>query len=116
MPAGRSQSNAIHNHLDFLRARYRWLPIMKAYESGSAAYFATPPVNLIYAFHASLSKITKSSPSLAERYELHREASRRIKTAATELGLKQLPLDPAFSANGMTAVRIFFFFLVRTFH
>lgn len=77
---------------------------MKAYESGSAAYFATPPVNLIYAFHASLSKITKSSPSLTERYELHREASRRIKTAATELGLKQLPLDPAFSANGMTAV------------
>jgi len=43
---------------------------MKAYESGSAAYFATPPVNLIYAFHASLSAITKSSPSLADRFKL----------------------------------------------
>ena len=33
---------------------------MQAYEAGTAAYFATPPVNLIYAFHASLSQITKS--------------------------------------------------------
>jgi alanine-glyoxylate transaminase/serine-glyoxylate transaminase/serine-pyruvate transaminase len=82
----------------------KWLPIMKAYESGSAAYFATPPVNLIYAFHASLSTITKSSPSLADRFKLHREASRRVKEAAAELGLKQLPLDPAFASNGMTAL------------
>lgn len=78
---------------------------MKAYESGSAAYFATPPVNLIYAYHASLSSITKSSPSLADRFRLHREASQRIKDAAAELGLKQLPLEPAFASNGMTAVR-----------
>ncbi|KAJ3935207.1 MAG: PLP-dependent transferase [Lentinula lateritia] len=82
----------------------KWLPVMQAYESGKPSYFATPPVNLIYAFHASLSKITKSSPSLAERYELHRDASRRVKAAAQELGLKQLPLDPAFAANGMTAL------------
>lgn len=77
---------------------------MKAYESGSAAYFATPPVNLIYAFHASLSTITKSSPSLPDRFRLHREASKRVKDAATELGLRQLPLEPAIAANGMTAV------------
>lgn len=79
---------------------------MKAYEAGSAAYFATPPVNLIYALHASLTSITKSTPSLADRFKLHREASQRIKDAATELGLKQLPLDPAFASNGMTAVRM----------
>ena len=36
---------------------YRWLPIMSAYEKGSPAYFATPPVNLIYAFHAALGQI-----------------------------------------------------------
>jgi alanine-glyoxylate transaminase/serine-glyoxylate transaminase/serine-pyruvate transaminase len=77
---------------------------MKAYENGSAAYFATPPVNLIYAFHASLSAITKSSPSLADRFKLHQEASKRIKAAATELGLKQLPLEPSLASNGMTAV------------
>ncbi|KAJ6581232.1 pyridoxal phosphate-dependent transferase [Mycena capillaripes] len=82
----------------------KWLPIMKAYESGQAAYFATPPVNLIYAYHASLSQITKKSPSLEERFELHRVASQRIKDTAAELGLKQLALEPAFAAKGMTAL------------
>ncbi|KAF7965327.1 hypothetical protein HWV62_44470 [Athelia sp. TMB] len=84
----------------------KWLPIMKAYEAGSAAYFATPPVNLIYAFHASLTSITKSSPSLEEqeRFKLHKAAAQRIRDTATELGLKQLPLEPAFAANGMTAI------------
>ena len=36
----------------------KWLPIMRAYEEGRPAYFATPPVNLIYAFRASLDLIT----------------------------------------------------------
>ena len=77
---------------------------MNAYESGNAAYFATPPVNLIYAFHASLTQITKQAPSLEERFRLHREASQRMKAAAAELGLKQLPLDGSVAANGMTAL------------
>jgi alanine-glyoxylate transaminase/serine-glyoxylate transaminase/serine-pyruvate transaminase len=78
---------------------------MKAYESGKAAYFATPPVNLIYAFHESLRQITKASPSLEERFRLHREASQRVKSIAEEIGLRQVPTDPAHAANGMTAVR-----------
>ncbi|KAJ7035673.1 pyridoxal phosphate-dependent transferase [Mycena alexandri] len=82
----------------------KWLPIMKAYESGKTAYFATPPVNLIYAYHQSLSTITKKAPSLEERFELHRAASKQIKDTAAALGLKQLALDPAFAANGMTAL------------
>jgi len=85
---------------------------MKAYESGSAAYFATPPVNLIYAFHASLSLITCNSsssegsslPSLAARFALHHAASQRIKSAARSLGLKQVPLQDSEAANGMTAL------------
>ncbi|KAJ7743127.1 pyridoxal phosphate-dependent transferase [Mycena metata] len=82
----------------------KWLPIMKAYESGKPAYFATPPTNLIYAYHASLSQIMKKAPSLEERFELHRAASKQIKDTAAALGLKQLALDPAFAANGMTAL------------
>ncbi|KAJ6504853.1 pyridoxal phosphate-dependent transferase [Mycena vitilis] len=82
----------------------KWLPIMKAYENGQAAYFATPPVNLVYAYHASLTRITKHSPSLEERFELHRVASQQIKDTAAELGLKQLALEPAFAATGMTAL------------
>ena len=77
---------------------------MKAHEKGTAAYFATPPVNLIYAFNASLTTITKSSEvSLEQRFRLHKEASQRIKSAAKELGLTQVS-DPKSSANGMTAV------------
>lgn len=82
----------------------RWLPIMKAYEAGTAAYFATPPVNLIFAFHTSLKQITRSSLSVDDRIRLHREASHRVKEAATNLGLKQLATDAAYAANGMTAL------------
>lgn len=77
---------------------------MKAYEAGTAAYFATPPVNLIYAYHAALKQITRQSPSLEERFRLHREASQRLKQTAEELGLKQLPLNNSIAANGMTAL------------
>jgi len=77
---------------------------MKAYEQGTGAYFATPPVNLIYAFNASLTTITKSPEiSLEERFKLHQEASQRIKSSAEGLGLKQVS-DPENAANGMTAV------------
>lgn len=84
----------------------KWLPIMKAYESGKPAYFATPPVNLIYAYHTSLTRITKEAPSLEERFKLHRAASQQVKDTAAALGLRQLALDPAYAATGMTAVCI----------
>lgn len=77
---------------------------MKGYEGGTPAYFATPPVNLIHAYHRSLSQIIKASPSLDERLKLHQETSSRIKAAAKDLGLSQLPTDPEIAANGMTAV------------
>lgn len=89
---------------------------MKAYEAGNPAYFATPPVNLIYAYNASLKLITaKRSASEAdwpneviipfeERLALHKAASEKVKAAAAELGLKQLPQVNEEAANGMTAV------------
>ncbi|KAG8887562.1 hypothetical protein FRB98_009468 [Tulasnella sp. 332] len=88
---------------------HRWIPIMQAYEKGSPMYFATPPVNLIYALHASLTRLTKSGTiSLEERFRLHREASQKVKKTLEDLGVKQVPLDPNFSgeenvSNGMTA-------------
>ncbi|CUA78178.1 hypothetical protein RSOLAG22IIIB_02796 [Rhizoctonia solani] len=114
-PPGLSVACASQRALSVLKARKtpvssyfanlnRWLPIMQAYEKGNPMYFATPPVNLIYSFHASLSSITKSQPSLEERFRLHKEASSKIKQTATDLGLKLVPTDLAFAANGMTAV------------
>ncbi|KAI5121495.1 hypothetical protein M0805_006532 [Coniferiporia weirii] len=82
----------------------RWLPIMRAYEAGQAMYFATPPVNLVYAFHASLSAITKRSPTLEERFALHKEQSARLRKAAADLGLKTVAKEGKFQANGMTAI------------
>ncbi|KAI0044520.1 PLP-dependent transferase [Auriscalpium vulgare] len=82
----------------------RWLPVMRAYESGSAAYFATPPVNLVYAYHASLTQILKGTPSLEERFRLHRATSNRVKAAVKDLGLSEVPVDPHAAANGMTAI------------
>lgn len=98
---------------------------MKAYEAGSPAYFATPPVNLIYAYRASLNSIvlggtcyhyqshfdeayslfvvSKDLP-LEKRLKLHGVASRRVKDAAKKLGLRQLPESEGEAANGMTAV------------
>lgn len=82
----------------------KWLPVMKAYQSGSPAYFATPPTNLITALLTSLNAILKSSPSLEERFALHKKSSDRIKKAVDGLGLKQVPVNPDSSAHGMTAV------------
>jgi len=89
---------------------------MKAYESGSAAYFATPPVNLIYAFHASLALITGASGkagdlssdadaenALQTRFASHRSASNLIKSTASSLGLSLVPLSSSIAANGMSA-------------
>ncbi|OJA19782.1 hypothetical protein AZE42_03997 [Rhizopogon vesiculosus] len=82
----------------------KWLPIMKAYENNSAAYFATPPVNLIYAFHASLTQIMQGSVSLEQRFKLHQDSSRRIKKAAEEIGFRGVPISEDVQANGMTAL------------
>ena len=79
---------------------------MKAYESGVGQYFATPPVNLIRAFHASLKQIARGVPSLEDRFQLHRDAAQRVRSAAAELGLKLVPTDPKYTANGMTAVSL----------
>ncbi|PWY99083.1 probale AGX1-alanine-glyoxylate transaminase [Testicularia cyperi] len=85
----------------------KWLPVMKAYESGTGAYFATPPTNLLYALHQSLTTMTKSAPSLEERFQMHVAASDRVKNFVTkDLGLEQLVADGIKDgAHGMTAVR-----------
>ena len=79
---------------------------MKAYEEGKPMYFATPPVNLIHAFNASLKTITKGKISLEERFAMHKEQSSRIRKAIEELGLMQVAKNAGQQANGMTAVSV----------
>ncbi|CAD6925382.1 unnamed protein product [Tilletia controversa] len=85
----------------------RWLPVMRAYEAGSPAYFATPPTNLIYALNQSLRTITQGEVSLEDRFRRHVEVSDKIKNFITHrLGLEQLVADGIKDgAHGMTAVK-----------
>ncbi|ORY26322.1 putative alanine-glyoxylate transaminase [Naematelia encephala] len=83
----------------------KWLPIMQAYEAGKPMYFATPPVQLVYALHASLSAITKQSPSLSERFEAHKAAAKYVRSELSQLGFGFVPKSVEVSANGMTAVK-----------
>ncbi|KAF8159779.1 PLP-dependent transferase [Crassisporium funariophilum] len=84
----------------------KWAPIMRAYDEGRPAYFGTPAVTLVRAYHASLLEITRSTTSLTHRLHLHTLASQRIKSAAERLGLTQVAREPLGRANGMTALYI----------
>lgn len=75
---------------------------MKAYDSKTPLYFATPPPQLIHALHTSLSQIL--ARPISATLDAHRTASRRVKSDLEALGLRQLASNPVNQANGMTAV------------
>lgn len=75
---------------------------MQNYEAKKPSYFATPSPQLIRALHTSLAQIL--SVPLDRRFQKHKEASKRVKEAVTNLGLKQLADKPECQANGMTAI------------
>ncbi|KAF8629046.1 hypothetical protein AX15_003546 [Amanita polypyramis BW_CC] len=82
-----------------------WIPIMRAYEESRGAYFATPPVNLIYAYRTSLQLILCSKTlSLVERFERHRQTTEKIRQEVEKLGLKFVAEKREERANGMTAL------------
>jgi alanine-glyoxylate transaminase / serine-glyoxylate transaminase / serine-pyruvate transaminase len=67
--------------------------VMRGYEQGKPVYFATPPVQLICALHASLKEIT--SRPIEERWQKHQQASTDLKQfVSKELGLKQVSYLP----------------------
>ncbi|KAK6457733.1 putative alanine-glyoxylate aminotransferase [Scheffersomyces xylosifermentans] len=111
VPAGLSISfaseRAVAKALDrkesvFFASLKRWTPIMKAYESGSGAYFATPAVQTITALKVSLDEIL--SESLDERFAKHEQVSTKFKTDLEKFGLKIVPVNHKVAAHGLTAV------------
>ena len=80
----------------------RWTPIMKAYENGNGAYFATPAVQTITALKTSLDEIL--SQPIDERFAKHAQVSDKFKSNVEKLGLKILPVDHKVAAHGLTAV------------
>lgn len=77
---------------------------MRAYDANTPAYFGTPAVSLVRAYHASLTEITRGPISLPARLALHATASKRVSAAAARLGLHPLCTDPRAQAYGMTAL------------
>lgn len=82
----------------------RWLPIMKAYESGKGAYFATPAVQLIHALDISLNELL-SNDSIDKRVKDHKIASDNFKDKLqNDLGLKLVPNSRDVAAHGLSVV------------
>lgn len=91
-------------HTSFFASWVKWLPVMEAYAKGGAAYFATPPVQIIYALQVSLSTMTERQPALQERFALHKATSKRVKDTIQSWGLSLVTRSSDAAANGMTTV------------
>ncbi|KAI0378240.1 alanine--glyoxylate aminotransferase [Hypomontagnella monticulosa] len=112
-PAGLSISMFSGKAMDAFKARKsppasyfasmkNWTPIMQNYEAKKPSYFATPSPQLIHALHTALGQIL--TKPLSDRFARHQEISDKIKSAVTELGLKQVAANPEDQAHGMTAI------------
>lgn len=81
----------------------KWVPIMKAYESGNPAYFATPPIQLIHALRQSLREILSVEGGVETRILKHHESSEKFKNNLNSIGLKLVP-EREVAANGLSAI------------
>jgi alanine-glyoxylate transaminase / serine-glyoxylate transaminase / serine-pyruvate transaminase len=79
-----------------------WLPIMEAYEAGRAAYFATPPVNLVYALEVSLGQLLREG--MEARFARHRRMAGAFRAAWRALGLRTLPVSDSVAAHTLSAL------------
>ncbi|KFA94860.1 pyridoxal-phosphate-dependent aminotransferase family protein [Archangium violaceum] len=99
MNAWRSRKTPVRSlYADFAE----WLPIMEAYEAGRAAYFATPPVNLVYALDVSLGQILREG--MEARFARHQRMARAFRAGWKALGLKLLPVNESVAANTLSAL------------
>jgi alanine-glyoxylate transaminase/serine-glyoxylate transaminase/serine-pyruvate transaminase len=63
-----------------------WLPVMNAYEQDKAAYFATPPVNLIFALDVSLQQIL--AEGMEARFQRHVKLAGAFQAGMRALGIE----------------------------
>ena len=79
-----------------------WLPVLEAYEAGRAAYFATPPVNLVYALDVSLGQLLREG--MEARFLRHRRTAEAFRAAWRALGLRPLPVSDTVAAHTLSAL------------
>ncbi|HEV3459003.1 MAG TPA: aminotransferase class V-fold PLP-dependent enzyme [Thermoanaerobaculia bacterium] len=79
-----------------------WMPVMRAYEERRAAYFSTPPTNLVMALAAGLAEI--ESEGAAARIASHARAAAALRAAWQALGLRPLPVREELAADTLSAL------------
>ncbi|HLX10452.1 MAG TPA: aminotransferase class V-fold PLP-dependent enzyme [Thermoanaerobaculia bacterium] len=79
-----------------------WLPVMRAYEERRAAYFSTPPTNLVLALAAGLAEI--ESEGAAARIARHARAGAALRAAWRALGLRLLPVRDELAADTLSTL------------
>ena len=79
-----------------------WLPIMEAYERGTPAYFATPPVNLILALDVSLGQI--AAEGIDARVARNGRLAAGFRAGCRALGLGMLPASEQVAAHTLSAI------------
>lgn len=77
---------------------YNWMPIM----DNPQKYFATPPVNLIYAYDQGMKLVMEEG--MQARYKRHETFGKGIRSALAEYGMKPLAGEDAAAAT-LTCVR-----------
>jgi alanine-glyoxylate transaminase/serine-glyoxylate transaminase/serine-pyruvate transaminase len=80
----------------------RWIPIMKNYLERKPCYFATPPVNHLYALRVACN-ILLANGGMEARFNEHSLMSKGIKEAIGVMGLRQVPAEGC-QATTMTCV------------
>ncbi|KAF8199147.1 hypothetical protein BJ912DRAFT_922319 [Pholiota molesta] len=98
-PEGGVKSGAFYSSWE------KWAPIMQAYDAGRPAYFGTPAVGVVRAYHASLLEITAGPLPLPTRLALHAAAAARITSAAAALGMRPSPQIRASAQRHERALR-----------
>ncbi len=79
-----------------------WRNVMNSYINRKVFYFATPPINLIYALKTSLTEILKEG--LEKRFRRHALIAKAFREAIKAVGLEIVPLKEDYAANTVTAV------------
>ena len=82
---------------------HSWRPVMQAYEDRKAAYFATPPTNLILALAVGLGEIL--ADGMDARFALHARGGRAFSAAWSALSLRPVPTREANTAHTLSALR-----------
>lgn len=78
-----------------------WEKVMRAYEEGRVAYYATPATHLVVALEKSLDKILREG--LENRFKRHSALAKAVRAGLKAMGLKLVARGEEIASNTVTA-------------